>query len=111
MMKRAGISLLPMAGLVMGLAAGLVACAPTKPLQPASPGPQIGSDGDCHADRVAWAIGQPGNEQVFARVWKESGAGLIRPIGPGQPVTRDFKPDRINVYFDANNIITAVDCR
>ena len=110
-MRRAGISLLPTAGLLVGLTAGLAACGPTKSLQPESPGPQISSDGDCHADRVAWAVGQAGTEQVFARAWKESGAGLIRPIGPNQPITRDIKPDRLNLHIDANNIITAVDCR
>ncbi|WP_237642525.1 I78 family peptidase inhibitor [Stenotrophomonas panacihumi] len=89
---------------------GLAACAPPKSMQPESPGPQVRSDGACHADRVAWAVGQPSDQQVMARVWKESGAGLIRPIAPGQAVTRDFKPDRINVYVDGGNVITKLDC-
>ena len=38
------------------------------------------------------------------------GAGLIRPIGPGQAVTRDLRPDRVNVHIDRANAITAVDC-
>lgn len=108
-MKQAGISGWWAACLV-GAMAGLSACAPPKALQPDSPGPQIGGSGSCQADKVAWAVGQTSNEQVFARVWKESGAGLIRPIAPGQAVTRDFKPDRLNVRLDANNVITGVDC-
>ncbi|HEY0335609.1 MAG TPA: I78 family peptidase inhibitor [Stenotrophomonas sp.] len=96
--------------LATSLAIGLAACSPTRSLQPDSPGPQVRSDGTCRTDQVAWAIGQPANEQVFARVWRESGAGLIRPIAPGQAVTRDIKSDRINVRVDANNIITALDC-
>lgn len=97
---------------VMGavLVIGLAACAPPKSLQPDSPGPQVRSDGSCHADRVAWAIGQPSDQDVMARLWKESGAGLIRPIAPGQAVTRDLRPDRINVYVDAGNLITRVEC-
>ena len=109
-MKHTAISPVPVFGVLIGLSVGLTACAPPKQLQPESPGPQVRSDGSCHADKVAWAVGQPGNEQVFARVWKESGAGLIRPIAPGQAVTRDYKPDRINVRLDAGNTITAVDC-
>lgn len=113
-MKYAGISPGAVRGLavgvVLGLTLGLTACAPPKALQPSSPGPQIGGDGSCRADQVAWAIGQPGNEQVIARVWKESGAGLIRPIGPGQAVTHDLRPDRINIHLDAKNVIVAVDC-
>jgi len=105
-MKIAGMSL----AVVAVAMCGLTACAPGKPLQPDSPGPQISSSGTCHADRVAWAVGQPANEQNLARVWKESGAGLIRPLAPGQAATRDFKPDRINVRIDGSNVITGVDC-
>jgi len=101
-MKRVGMSLV----VVLGLAA----CAPTQALQPKSPGPQIASSGECHADRVAWAVGQPWNQQVMARVWKESGAGLIRPLAPGQAVTREYKPDRINVLVDDKNVVTGVNC-
>ena len=101
-MKRVAISLVMMLG--------MVGCAASRPLRPPSPGPQIASDGQCHADRVAWAVGQPSNQQVMARVWKESGAGLIRPLAPGQAVTREFKPDRINVHIDGSNVITGVDC-
>ena len=49
-------------------------------------------------------------EAVMARVWRESGAGLIRPIAPGQAVTRDFRADRVNVHIDRDNRITAVSC-
>ena len=97
-------------GLAIGLTFGLAACTPSGRLQPDSPGPQIDSDGSCHAERVAWAVGQPGDEKVLARVWKESGAGLIRPIGPGQAVTHDFKSDRINVHLDGKNVIVSVNC-
>jgi len=102
-MKSVGISLVVVLGLVSG-------CAATKPLQPPNPGPQIASNGACHADRVAWAVGQPANQQAMARVWKESGAGLIRPLAPNQAVTREYKPDRINVHIDDHNLITKVDC-
>ena len=46
----------------------------------------------------------------MARVWRESGAGLIRPIAPGQAVTRDFRADRVNVHIDRDNRISAVSC-
>lgn len=101
-MKTAGISLL----LVLGLAA----CAPSKSLQPDSPGPQISGSGTCNADKVSWVIGQEAVEGVLGRVWKESGAGLLRPLAPGQAATRDYRPDRINVHIDAHNVVTKVDC-
>jgi len=88
----------------------LAACAPPQSLQPASGGPAIAGDGTCHAERVAWAIGEKAVQNTMARVWRESGAGLIRPIAPGQAVTRDFRPDRVNVRIDGDNVITGIDC-
>ena len=90
--------------------ATLAACASSAPLQPASGGPAVTGDGTCHADRVAWAVGKNADEATMKAVWKQSGSGLIRPIAPGQAVTRDFRPDRINVHLDAGNVITKVVC-
>lgn len=86
----------------------LSACALMPPEDPnARPVPE----GTCHADAVAWAVGQPAEQEVMARVWRESGAGLVRPIAPGQAVPRDVRADRLNVHIDANNVITQVYCR
>lgn len=93
--------------LAMGMA---TACAPPQSLLPASGGPTIKGDGVCHAERVAWAVGKPADEQVMKRVWNESGSGLIRPIAPNQAVAHDFRQDRLNVHIDASNLITRVDC-
>ena len=96
----------PAAVLAMGLFAG---CSSVQP-DPGAPGRAAAAAGPCNADAVAWAVGQPANEDVFARVWRESGAGLIRPIAPGQAVTRDLRSDRVNVHIDASNTITRVSC-
>ncbi len=88
----------------------LAACASTASLLPATGGPQVAGDGICHADRVAWAVGKRADEQTMKAIWKQSGSGLIRPIGPGQAVTRDYRQDRVNVHLDSGNVITKVDC-
>lgn len=88
----------------------LVGCAPPASLQPSSPGPQVAGSGRCDAGKVAWAIGAAADRDTMARVWKESGAGLIRPLSPNQPTTRDLRPDRLNVHLDADNRIVRVDC-
>jgi len=93
----------------LGLAV-LAGCASGTPVQPASAGAAAQGDGSCHADRVAWAVGQVARQDVMKRVWQESGAGLIRPIAPKQAVTRDMRPDRINVHVDDSNVITRVEC-
>ena len=92
-----------------GLALLLAACSTIQP-DPGAPGRAGAAAGACHAEAVAWAVGQPADEAVMARVWRESGAGLIRPIAPGQAVTRDFRADRVNVHIDRDNRITAVSC-
>ena len=40
----------------------------------------------------------------------ESGAGLVNPIGPGTVVKHDARTDRLRVYIDADNRITAARC-
>ena len=87
----------------------LAACSSVQP-DPGAPGRAGAAAGACNADAVAWAVGQPANQDVMGRVWRESGAGLIRPIGPGQAVTRDLRPDRVNVHIDGSNTITSVSC-
>ncbi len=66
--------------------------------------------GQCNADAVQWAVGQDNTEEVGRRIWRESGAGLIRPIGPNQAVTMDYRADRVNVTIDKDNRITRVSC-
>ena len=87
----------------------LAACSSVQP-DPGAPGRAGAAAGACDAGAVAWAVGQPANQDVMGRVWRESGAGLIRPIAPGQAVTRDFRADRVNVHIDRDNRISAVSC-
>ena len=85
------------------LAVGLGGCLTT-------PGPTVAGDGRCDASQLQWAVGQPGNEENMRRVARESGAGLVNPISPTTIVSRDIRQDRLRVFLDANNIITAVRC-
>jgi hypothetical protein len=85
----------------------LAACAS---LQPESGGPTIAGDGTCHAEPVQAFVGKPATQDVMREVWRGSGSGLIRPIAPGQAVTRDYRRDRVNVHVDADNAITGIDC-
>ena len=87
----------------------LSACSSVQP-DPGAPGQFGSAAGNCNAGPVAWAVGKQAEQDVMRRVWHESGAGLIRPIGPDTAVTRDFRPDRVNVDIDRNNTITRVSC-
>ncbi len=85
------------------LATGLGGCLTT-------PGPTVSGDGRCDASQLQWAVGQPGDEANMRRLSRESGAGLVNPIGPATIVTQDIRQDRLRVFLDAHNIITAVRC-
>lgn len=89
------------------LCALLAAC---TSMQPESGGPTIAGDGSCRLQGLDWAKGQSATQDVMRRIWKDSGAGLIRPIAPGQAVTRDYRPDRVNVHIDAGNVVSGIDC-
>lgn len=88
----------------------LAGCTAAGSLQPAEAGPVVKGDGRCDATPVSWAVGRKADEEVMKKVWRQSGAGLVRPIAPGQAVTMDFRQDRINVHLDAANTITRLDC-
>ncbi|KAF1012804.1 MAG: hypothetical protein GAK31_03884 [Stenotrophomonas maltophilia] len=75
-----------------------------------TPGPEIKGSGTCDATRLGWAVGQPANEENLRRLSRESGAGLVNPIGPSTITTKDIRQDRLRVFFGKDNIITAVRC-
>ncbi|HYQ21814.1 I78 family peptidase inhibitor [Stenotrophomonas sp.] len=75
-----------------------------------TPGPQVKGSGRCDASALGWAVGQPANEANMRRLSSESGAGLVNPIGPTTITTKDIRPDRLRVYMDKDNIITAARC-
>ncbi|MNM66034.1 Peptidase inhibitor I78 family protein [compost metagenome] len=85
------------------IAASLSGCLTT-------PGPTVAGDGRCDATKSQWAVGQPGNEANIRRLKSESGAGLLNPIGPSTIVSMDIRQDRLRVFLDAANVITAVRC-
>ncbi|WP_313442801.1 I78 family peptidase inhibitor [Stenotrophomonas sp.] len=75
-----------------------------------TPGPQVKGSGHCDASQLGWAVGQPANEANMRRLSSESGAGLVNPIGPNTITTKDIRPDRLRVFVDKDNIITAAHC-
>src|SRR5688572_27722237 len=91
------------------------ACASAPPsatnADPATASQPSPSDaGVCDASKVQWALGMPGDQATMGRVWRESGAGLFRPLVEGQAPLQDHKPDRVNIHLDANNRIVSIDC-
>lgn len=64
----------------------------------------------CDADKVQSLIGKTASQEVVDQATTDSGSSTARVIQPGQPVTMDFREDRLNVEVDAGNVIQALRC-
>lgn len=91
---------------VVGVIAGALAVSACV----STPGPQVAGDGLFSDASLGWAVGQPADEATLKRLSSESGAGLVNPIGPTTAVKHDARRDRLRVYLDAQNRITAARC-
>jgi hypothetical protein len=102
------------------LAAGLLqACAqpqgPTMPVHPAPPHPmppQHRPPGamQCHADGARFTLGQAVTPQLAEQARERSGARRVRVIRPGDMVTLEFDPGRLNIELDAAGRVRQVRC-
>lgn len=91
------------------LVGALASCAAWQPA-PGAPQERAAASGACHAERVQWAVGQTATSEVTGRVWRESHAGLIRPLRPERTAGRDTRPDRVTLELDRDNTIRRVYC-
>ena len=66
--------------------------------------------GPCDASRAQSLIGRTGTGQIAADALSRTGAKSLRWIQPGQAVTMDFRPDRLNIELDAGNRILRITC-
>jgi hypothetical protein len=85
----------------------LSACAEPVPPQtgvPVNPVPPAAED-TCGVAGLASLIGQP-----VARFSAQLREGPARVIRPGQPVTMDYNPLRLNILLDADDRIVGLSC-
>lgn len=87
---------------VLMLPAGLMACAPM-------PGPMPGPV-RCNAGAVQAFVGREARPGIVQRAKRRAGARDVRVTRPGQPVTMDFRSDRLNIEVDHRNNIRRVNC-
>lgn len=120
-----------LAALATVLAVALGACAspgdddatsspPASPADPtagtaASEAPTATPPGDasaqCNAAAAKAFVGREATEATVAEAQTAAGAtGAVRVIKPGQPVTMDFRGDRLNIEVDERNGIVRITC-
>lgn len=95
------------AGLLLAGCAGLT---PTPSREPAPPPPVVEARGECGAAQVQDRVGREFSAALDASIRAESDAAAMRVIRPGEAVTLDYRPDRLNVRLDEGDVITEIDC-
>ena len=86
------------------LALALAACAPLPPETPSPP------SGACNADSLTALVGRPASAELGAEAQRSSGATRLRWIRPGDAVTMDFSPARLNIHLAAQNNVECFAC-
>lgn len=95
---------------VLALAAALplAACSTVPPMNTGGPYPPSATQ--CDADRARWAIGREATADVVEEVRAATQSRDVRVIHPGQAVTMDYSPVRVNIHVNERNAITSITC-
>ena len=66
--------------------------------------------GACDAGAARFLVGQIANVEANDQAKAATGAETVRVIYPGQPLTQEFVPTRLDLVTDQRNRITQVRC-
>jgi len=92
-----------MKSLIAALALSLPACATTP--TDASP-----ARAGCSAEAGAPLVGRSATAALGAEALRLTGARRLRWIRPGDMVTMDYSPERLNVHLDAEGKVERLAC-
>lgn len=96
--------------IAMGAGALLLAgCMETMP-HPDRPRPPRPPRDQCQADRAQFIIGKVAENRLVERARRASGSRTVRVLRPGQPVTMDYRIDRLNIEVDQRSFVRSVRC-
>lgn len=84
----------------------LSACQTTKTTDPGS----TENADACGASKVSGFVGQELTAATRMAIQDRSGATNIRWTAPNTAVTMDYRQDRLNVNYNAQNIIQTINC-
>lgn len=75
-----------------------------------APMPAGPASSDCDADAVQNMLGQVYRDSVGETARQRSGSRRIRLLRPGQVMTMEYDPSRINIILDDKGAIQALRC-
>lgn len=90
--------------LIIPILLALSACASQPAAEPSAPATL------CNADAAQPLLGQPASATNVEAARKASGAASVRSLTPNQPMTLDYRGDRLNVVQDADGNIVKITC-
>lgn len=93
--------------MLMGAAAGCAAPAPSGAPQPSAAEPR--QEG-CNAESAQHLVGQKLSSVLVEEARRVTGAKSARVLRPGQAVTMEFNPFRVNVDVNRSELVTAIRC-
>lgn len=64
----------------------------------------------CDAAAVQGHIGDRLDAALQQNLLKKSGAATLRVVRPGQPVSKDYRTDRLTVEVDGQDVIIRLSC-
>lgn len=64
----------------------------------------------CNADPAQTLVGQTADENTEQQAQQLSGSSIVRTLRPGQVITMEYNPERVNLRVDENDIIETVGC-
>ena len=88
---------------IAALALSLSACA-TTPTEPSPP------PGACRAEAGTALVGRAATAELGAAALRLTGATRLRWIRPGDVVTMDYSPQRLNLHLDADGKVERLAC-
>ncbi|AZY49000.1 I78 family peptidase inhibitor [Bordetella avium] len=94
--------------------AGLAGCAAKPAASPAqdalSSDSALSGGASCDAQSAQSWLGQPFTDSSSADVRKRSGSDTVRVLKPGQVMTLEYNPGRVNIIVDGQGKISAIRC-
>ena len=93
--------------LPLALAAACTPVTGDAPPATAAPDPIPGTR--CDANVLAGLVGKPA-ASISDEAKRLSGARTVRSYGPNDPVTMDYRPDRLNIETDAKGVVVRFTC-
>ena len=89
-----------------------LAAAGCTPMTPGTADPAVppSQTTQCNADAAAALVGQKASAETGGHALSLTGARSLRWGPPGAIFTMDYRPDRVNVIYDAAMAITEIRC-